>query len=290
MKQTIALLALVVAIAGCAGTPGDSTAPIVSQRPALPVDFFPWQWQRPVAIPVIAETPLAPGKPLRGLLSKPAGDGPFPAVILLHGCAGLELEMPDKSTYKLLREYAHRYNDRGYVALVLDSYQARGLSNVCSGASAKRDEDGRSWDVYSAMRYLGALGYVDGNMIIVQGLANGGTTALTAVDREFPVSEHVAAAIALYPDCRPELNFTAPVLILTGAADDWMPARACEAMVAGNSGLREVSLKVYPGATHAFDYPLPVRIDRQGHHEVFDPEAAEDSWRQIDAFLKRHAR
>src|SRR6266436_1737877 len=129
LKRYIASVAVVLIIAGCAGGPRDSSLPIVSQRPALPVDFFPWQKQQPVEIPEIAGAQLAPSKPLRGLLSKPDGEGPFPAVILLHGCSGLGLETPDRSTYKLLRDYAHRYNDRGYVALVLDSYQARGLVN-----------------------------------------------------------------------------------------------------------------------------------------------------------------
>jgi len=163
-------------MAGCAAGPREASLPIVSQRPALPVDFFPWQKQQPVEIPVIAGAQLAPSKPLRGLLSKPDGEGPFPAVILLHGCSGLELDTPDRSTYKLFRDYAHRYNDRGYVALVLDSYQARGLANVCHDAGGKLDLEGRTWDTYSAARYLKSLGYVDPNRIVVHGIANGGNT------------------------------------------------------------------------------------------------------------------
>jgi dienelactone hydrolase len=290
LKRYITSVALVLVISGCAGGLRDSSQPIVSQQPALPVDFFPWQKQQPVEIPVIAGAPLSPSKPLRGLISKPDGEGPFPAVILLHGCSGLELDTPDRSTYKLLRDYAHRYNDRGYVALVLDSYQARGLVNVCNRTGARLDQDGRTWDAYSAVRYLKGLGYVDAKRIVVQGLANGGTTALTIASREYPVPEHIAAVIAMYPACEPIQQFTAPVLILVGGDDDWTPARDCEAMVTGNPKANAVSLKVYPGASHEFDYPLPVRIDSQGHRESFDPVAAADSWNQIDAFLARYAR
>jgi dienelactone hydrolase len=288
LKRYIASLSLALIIAGCAGGPREASLPIVSQRPALPVDFFPWQKQQPVEIPVIAGAQLAASKPLRGLLSKPDGDGPFPAVILLHGCSGLELDMPDRSTYKLFRDYAHRYNDRGYVALVLDSYQARGLANLCRDAGAKLDLEGRTWDAYSAARYLKGLGYVDPKRIVVHGLANGGTTALAIASRDNP--EQIAAVIAAYPDCNLTPRFTAPVLILVGGGDDWTPARDCQAMVIAAPRTSAVFLKVYPGASHEFDYPLPVRIDSQGHRESFDPVAAADSWTQIDAFLERYAR
>ena len=290
LKRYIASVAVVLIMAGCAGGPRDSSLPIVSQRPALPVDFFPWQKQQPVEIPVIAGAQLAPSKPLRGLLSKPDGEGPFPAVILLHGCSGLELETPDRSTYKLFREYAHRYNDRGYVALVLDSYQARGLVNVCRDAGGKLDQDGRTWDAYSAARYLKGLGYVDPKRIVVHGLANGGSTALAIASRDDPAPEQIAAVIAAYPDCNLTPRFSAPVLILAGGGDDWTPARDCQAMIIAAPRTSTVSLKVYPGASHEFDYPLPVRIDSQGHREAFDPVAAADSWQQIEAFLERHAR
>jgi PBP1b-binding outer membrane lipoprotein LpoB len=60
LKRYIASVALVLIMAGCAGGPRDSSLPIVSQRPALPVDFFPWQKQQPVEIPVIAAAQLAP--------------------------------------------------------------------------------------------------------------------------------------------------------------------------------------------------------------------------------------
>jgi len=290
LKRYIASVALVLIMAGCATGPREASLPIVSQRPALPVDFFPWQKQQPVEIPVTAGAQLAPSKPLRGLLSKPDGDGPFPAVILLHGCSGLELETPDRSTYKLFRDYAHRYNDRGYVALVLDSYQARGLVNVCRDAGGKLDRDGRTWDAYSAARYLKGLGYVDPKRIVVHGLANGGTTALAIASQDNPVPEQIAAVVAMYPDCNLTPRFTAPALILIGGGDDWAPARDCQAMVIGAPKTSEVSLKVYPGASHEFDYPLPVRVEPQGHREAFDPVAAADSWKQIEAFLERHAR
>jgi hypothetical protein len=57
---------------------------------------------------------------LLGYLARPAGDGPFPAVVVLHGCGGFaaggSLQLADQ-----LRDW-------GYVALMVDSLGPRGLA------------------------------------------------------------------------------------------------------------------------------------------------------------------
>src|SRR6185295_7601682 len=63
-------------------------------------------------------------------LYRPAGQGPFPAVILLHGCAGVRR----KDT-----QWAEALRQEGYVALVVDSLSGRGIGTpehrreVCMG-------------------------------------------------------------------------------------------------------------------------------------------------------------
>jgi dienelactone hydrolase len=49
-----------------------------------------------------------------------------------------------------------------------------------------------------------------------------------------------------------------------------------------------VELKIFPGATHAYDFPLPARTNRLGHFMTYDAAATEASWRAIDAFLAAH--
>src|SRR3954471_15522789 len=60
---------------------------------------------------------LIAGNPIQGYLAKPDGAGPFPAVIGLHGCAG----MHDTTKQKL----AHDLVAWGYVILLVDSYATR---------------------------------------------------------------------------------------------------------------------------------------------------------------------
>ena len=52
------------------------------------------------------------GVPLVGFLSRPKGDGPFPAIVILHGCGGLGP--------RLKNDVAGRLVSQGYVVLVVD--------------------------------------------------------------------------------------------------------------------------------------------------------------------------
>jgi len=60
-------------------------------------------------------TNVTPGAPqeISATLVRPAGEGPFPAVVQLHGCGGLEAQ-----SYR----WARWLVEHGYVALVVDSF------------------------------------------------------------------------------------------------------------------------------------------------------------------------
>lgn len=67
--------------------------------------------------------PGAPGGPaLRGHLHRPQDDGPFAAVVLLHGCGGVT------STNHWWANTLRRW---GYVALLVDGLGPRGETVVC---------------------------------------------------------------------------------------------------------------------------------------------------------------
>src|SRR5262249_9633979 len=64
------------------------------------------------------------GDRIQGYLAKPDGAGPFPAVIGLHGCAG----MHDTTKQRLADELVAW----GYVVLLVDSYATRGIEHACT--------------------------------------------------------------------------------------------------------------------------------------------------------------
>jgi len=221
---------------------------------------------------------------LTGRLKKPDGIGPFPAVVLLHGCGGISLRRDNR--------WAERLAGWGYVALQVDSFGPRGLSSVCtySGRDATDILQQRVTDAYDAKRYLAGLPFVDRSRIAVMGWSHGGATTLDALylKREDPFR----AAIAYYPSCQRMLTgLNAPLLILIGEADDWTPAGRCVEKMPKEQAASEVTLKVYPGAYHGFDMVganATVRGSRGMHHMQYHPEAEKDSIIRVKAFFEKY--
>lgn len=186
-------------------------------------------------------------------LLKPAGDGPFPAVVLMHDCSGLG---PRSSGTPRL--WTEKLVDWGYVVILPDSFSTRGWPNgICLDPSRRRVEVGprkRAGDARAALAYLSTLSYVRKDRIGLMGGSHGGATTLATLST--PGSGFVGA-VALYPRCATFSNLKpdVPLLILTGELDDWTPAKECTPLAGGN-----VTVKVYPGAHHSFDNPRPERF------------------------------
>lgn len=221
-----------------------------------------------------------PGVPLSGRLKKPDGDGPFPAVVLLHGCGGI---------WRWNDVWADRLTDWGYVVLDVDSFGPRGKASICDRPGSITGEM-RALDAHGAKTFLAGVPFVDPGRIAVLGMSHGGWAVLDAIRRTTNSDLRVKpfrAAIALYPWCDEPGELDAPLLILTGELDDWSPAARCRTFVAGASPAGGVELKVYPGAHHVFDLKgLDTRQD--GHVMRHDPQAADDAAERIHAFLAKH--
>jgi dienelactone hydrolase len=124
------------------------------------------------------DSPLTGGKPtlLRGLLMKPEGVGPFPAIVALHGCNGLF-----KEGALVAREaaWAQHLTSHGYVVLFPDSFGPRDVTTDCEGRVRAWAE--RSYDAYGALRYLQAQPFVIGERIGLMGWSHGGGTVIFAI-------------------------------------------------------------------------------------------------------------
>lgn len=221
---------------------------------------------------------------LIGRLEKPKGEGPFPAVVLLHGCRGIT------PSYDAWME---RLVNWGYVTLQLDSFGPRGVSNDC-GRPPQVPLEMRVQDAHAAKSFLRTLPYVDGNRIAVMGWSYGGVTTLSAVTdwgRGRDRKEPFRAAVAFYPGCREEhASLESPLLVLIGKRDDWTQVERCEAMkkiwLKKQKG-HELILKIYPRAHHGFDME-GLNETYRGHRMQYDPEAAADAIDQVRTFLAKH--
>src|SRR5947208_9336752 len=117
-------------------------------------------------------TPATP-REVPGQVYRPEGTGPFPAVVLLHGCQGV---LPST------RQWGRWFKERGYLALVVDSWAARGITEDCSPASPEVMNTERFDDGVGALRYLQSRGDVDRDHVGVIGWSNGGAFAMALVN------------------------------------------------------------------------------------------------------------
>lgn len=219
-----------------------------------------------------------------GFLMKPDGDGPFPAVVALHGCNGLSAGTRDRWTERAVAW--------GYAVLFVDSFTARGVSETCSG----HVEPYRVADAFGAFAFLQRQPFVDPRRIAVMGFSAGGNAVLSAVDQRdialFAERNGGAfkAAIAFYPQCFVNGTMSAPTLILIGEADDWSSSDVCRKMMARRSGSGgAVRLVVYPGAYHDFDVPsFQPGKHVFGHWLEYNPAAADSAAVEVQRFLADH--
>lgn len=242
------------------------------------------------------------GAMLRGFVMKPEGDGPFPTILLLHGCSG-----PVTSKGAIAARERHWMNQfvaDGYVVMLLDSFNPRGFLSICT----KRDrpitaEKDRPYDAYAGLRWLRGQPYVMADHVGIMGWSHGAMTALATISeamiREIGWSEPgFVTAVTFYPGClnlsKTPYRATAPLLMQLGEKDDWTPARYClrladKVKTAGDP----IEVDVYKGAYHAFDNPSGTVHDRSTSntngtrtvHVGRDPEAAERSMARTRAWF-----
>lgn len=238
----------------------------------------------------------------RNSILRPAdkGTGPFPALVLLHGCSGIG----DRA----MRQWIEGALTEGFVVSVVDSM--RGNKSNCYPplpVSTGR----RVKDAYDALAVLSGLPFVDAKRISVAGLSQGGTVTILSGSKNMaslykPVARF-AAGVAIYPNCFVPAKIAgfdaeyvrqdteAPLLSLMGGDDLYTPANECLPMLeklklSGN----QVEWHVYPNATHAWDSE-----DAHGRSSTtyrgdkvtfrYDRGVTEDSRKRLFEFLKKHA-
>ena len=253
----------------------------------------------------IAFDNVTPGTPQRieGKLYKPDGRGPFPALVLLHGCQGV---------VRQTQTWAHWLRERGYVALVTDSFGPRNDPADCKGGDDSGPSTARFDDAIGALRYLQAQPFVIPDRVASFGWSQGGLFAMSVING--PTLERArargvtlpragyAAAIAMYPGgCEAYVKelVIRPLLLLIGGADNWTPPRYCREMAAAMKARgADVTLVEYPGAYHYFDVvgqkkevlkdiEQPYTPGTFGVTVAYDPAAAADASRRLEEFLTR---
>ena len=252
---------------------------------------------------------------LTAYLATPEGEGPFPAVVLLHGCGGMHYA---GSVSPLYASWAKLLNDHGFVTLTVDSAGPRNFRATCGDREKRvRMYRERPFDAYGALEFLQSKNFIRPDKIGLVGWSQGGgivllTIVSESIARPDPAPLHdFAVAAAFYPAlCNDRLQSTPftkvapqswstkiPLLVLHGAADNWARPEPCELFISevkarGNP----VSIILYPDAHHGFDAPgskireLPQYTTARGVIPIVgpNPEARAAARERLPEFLKAY--
>jgi dienelactone hydrolase len=225
-------------------------------------------------------------KAIGGALFKPPGAGPFPAVVYMQGCGGINaplLRAVNKTTTDHLLA-------KGVAILIVDPFTPRNeptgvCANLGDQEKASQYFSRGSNDILAALKVLEAMPDIDTKHIFLQGYSYGAIASLIATETKNPANHaKIAGVIAYYPLCYDGVDPSVPVLVLIGEKDDWTPAEKCQAV----TGKTDFEVVVYPGATHVFNQPSEKPRDFLGHHFVYDEMATQDAQQRADAFMAAH--
>jgi len=207
-------------------------------------------WLQAADLPETVRFPSADGKTtLTGYVFMPAGKGPHPAVVMMHGRAGpystLRPGQHDNTNLTARhRLWGRFWAERGYVAVHVDSFGPRGYPagfgkhSYGSRPPEVSEQQVRPLDAYGALAYLRSRPDVDGQRIGLQGWSNGGMAVLATLAPRPPglaaptPESGFRAAIALYPSCRfqekqDDYRPYAPMLMMVAGDDDEVSPVVC---------------------------------------------------------------
>ncbi|MBA4179161.1 MAG: carboxymethylenebutenolidase [Anaerolinea sp.] len=224
------------------------------------------------------------GTTMRAFLALPEGAGPWPAVIVIHEIFGLNDD---------IREKAARLARMGYVALAPDLYDGRGNRFLCVLRTMRSLSHGGGdaiADLEMARAHLASRPEVDASRLGVVGFCLGGGFALLYASK----AELGAAAVfyGAVPKDETLLDTVCPVVGGYGGRDTIFRKQGRRLRTALATRDIPNDILIYQDAGHSYmsDHKgLLTKASAHGPMRVgFNPEAAEDSWRRVEAFFAEH--
>ncbi len=224
----------------------------------------------------------APQADVPAYVAAPSGDGPWPAVVVLHDVFGMNDD---------LRRQADWLAAAGFLAAAPDlfhwSNKATCIWTVFKNLRARR---GRVFDDIEAVRaWLGADARCTGKVGVVGFCMTGGFALLLARDHGFLVTADNYGNLPA--DLDAVVEGACPVVASYGARDRQLRGAAAKLERALTSAGVPHDVKEYPGAGHGFMnrhdnalWRLMVRTGSFGYAEG----PAEDARRRIAAFFTEH--
>jgi dienelactone hydrolase len=229
---------------------------------------------------------------LSGTLLLPKGTStPSPAVVIVHGTAGID----SRGAY-----YQGAILDAGIAIFEVDF-----KTGIYTGPIDRPSPDALVAMGFAALKELRKLPAIDPDRIGIMGFSMGGHLAVNAAfegsrSTWLGSEKGFAAHVAFYPVCKPFLRQSdvrmtgAPMIILYGTEDSYGDDKAVPALkdLLKRTAHFDLTTVEYAGATHGFNrsgpplsYRDPAAIGGKAYM-AWSPEAANDSLAKVLAFLR----
>lgn len=220
-------------------------------------------------------------QPLTGYRATPAGQGPWPGVVMVHEAFGLD---------DVMRRQADRLAAAGYLTVAPDLFSAGGpaVSGVHAAGGGQRA--GRAYaDIEAARGWLLASQLCTGKVGII-GFCMGGGFALMTASRGYAAAVNYGQ---LPKDLDAALQGACPVVASYGGRDITLRGAAGTLEAALTRALVEHDVKEYPATGHAFlndgpAGPQPLQPLFKVMNVGPEPRSAADALSRIEAFFAEH--
>jgi len=211
---------------------------------------------------------------VRAYFSLPSGDGPFPALIVIHEWWGLT---------SWIETNAAAFTNKGYAALAIDLYRGKSAKNSNEAHELMRGlpPDRVTKDLQAAYSFLQSNPKVDKNRIGVIGWCMGGGYALQAAT----ILPKLKAAVMNYGNLISEpqniRKIRCPLLGIFGETDRGIPIMDVQNFEQSLNDLKkENKIIIYRNVGHAFMNP--------NNKEGYNYDITERAWRETFAFLEKY--
>ena len=187
--------------------------------------------------------------------------GKIPAVILVHGSAGVS---------KRELNWALEIRQLGFATFVIDCFTPRGIRSTAEEQFQLKSTS-MIKDAYKALEILSTHPKIDSSRIAIMGFSKGGIVSLYSSLYRFyrnhgPQKVIFAAHISFYPSCSytfiDELDTSfRPIRIFIGTEDDYVGLTDCEEYVEKLKRIgKNAEIIKFRGAKHQFDNPTSPNI------------------------------
>jgi len=260
MKSTGTLAALFLFIFSC--SPGLADDP--GESPALEIESEEVTYSK------------SGDRDVKGFLARPKGQGPYPAIVLIHEWWGLNDH---------IRSQAREFAKLGYVALAVDLYDGEATTDPAKArelaTNVRGEMEAAQQNLRDALTYLKQQKSVDPHRLASIGWCFGGGWSYQIAKNNLGVK----ASIIYYGRFNPQDDLEKMRASIIGHFAEQDRAIKVDNVKEFQANLKtqggDHEIYIYPNTTHGF-------ASRKGENPKYDEQAAELAWQRTLAFLKKH--